>query len=993
MENSKSEELISGLATAFIDQSSNSNLAYRPEFIYNDHKQGKKVLVSLEQELKRCDEFFISVAFITDSGFESLSMILKELEQKGVPGKILTTDYLTFSQPKALERLAKLKNIELKMFRTNSEVGGFHTKGYIFREDELYRIIIGSSNMTSSAITKNREWDTKIVSTEQGEVAQEILNEFKNLWMSPNSQYYEEFIDDYKERYLQNQIIKKQQRQAAKEQIVDFESYKLKPNKMQLAFINNLMEMRSEGIEKALLLSSTGTGKTYASAFAVRELGYQKVLFLVHRNQIAEQALKSYQKVFGPSVKMGLITGKYHDYDADFIFATVQTLSKKENLERFARDHFECCIYDEAHHTSADSYKKVMDYLTPQFTLGMTATPDKRDDHIEGRNIYEIFDHNIAYEIRLQKAMEEDLLCPFHYFGITDLEIGDDTTDNKKKLTKEQKLENFRKLTSDNRVKYVMEQAEYYGYSGNRVKGLIFCSRIEEANELSKKFNEYGWRTLALSGADLEEVRGDAIERLVNDDINELDYILSVDIFSEGVDVPEINQVIMLRSTQSPIVFIQQLGRGLRKAEDKEYVVILDFIGNYKNNFMIPIALSGDRSYNKDNVRKYVVSGNSLIPGASTIHFDEISKERIFNAVDNLKSMKALIKESYTSLKNRLGRIPRLVDFYENEEIDPMIIIREYKTYYAMLKAMEKKQKIEELSDGETLILEYLSKTVLSGVRPQELELLKMLLEHNEVSIEEFQEDVSAEFGYLLDMDAIQNTIRILQGHFHINSAEHQKYAQIDILKVNENKRIQRLNSFVSKLNESEFRKELNDIISFGLYRYKDKYNQNKNQGVPFVLYEQYSRRDICFLMNCEKDLSSVMYGMKRIEDDVFIFVTYHKKQTKDASKKYVDGKPDYDDRFESNQIFCWDTQLGKGINSSYSQSVITASRKHLMVQKRDRQIKFYYLGQFDILEVKSAKKLNQKGKEQDIAKFRVKMRNPVREDIWQYFLSNVDEE
>ena len=589
--------------------------------------------------------------------------------------------------------------------------------------------------------------------------------------------------------------------------------------------------------------------------------------------------------------------------------------------------------------------------------------------------------------------MEEDLLCPFHYFGITDLEIVDDTMVNGNKLTKEKKLQNFRFLTSDERVKYVMEQAEYYGYSGNRVKGLIFCSRIEEANELSKKFNEYGWRTLALSGADSEEVRRDAIERLVNDDINELDYILSVDIFSEGVDVPEINQVIMLRPTQSPIVFIQQLGRGLRKAEDKEYVVILDFIGNYKNNFMIPIALSGDRSYNKDNVRKYVVSGNSLIPGASTIHFDEISKERIFNAVDNLKSMKALIKESYTSLKNRLGRIPRLVDFFENEEIDPMIIIREYKTYHAMLKAMEKKQEIEELTDSETLILEYLSKTILSGVRPQELELLKMLLEHNEVSIEEFQEDVSEEFGYLLDMDAIQNTIRILQGHFHINSAEHQKYAQIDILKVNENKRIQRLNSFVRKLNESEFRKELNDIISFGLHRYKDKYNQNKNQGVPFVLYEQYSRRDVCFLMNCEKDLSSVMYGMKRIKDDVFIFVTYHKKQTKDISKKYVDGKPDYEDIFESNQIFSWDTQLGKGVNSSYSKNVITAPRKHLMIQKRDSQIKFYYLGQFDILEVKPAKKLNQKGEEQDIAKFRVKMRNPVREDIWQYFLSNVDEE
>lgn len=447
----------------------------------------------------------------------------------------------------------------------------------------------------------------------------------------------------------------------------------------------------------------------------------------------------------------------------------------------------------------------------------------------------------------------------------------------------------------------------------------------------------------------------------------------------------------MLRPTQSPIVFIQQLGRGLRKAEDKEYVVILDFIGNYKNNFMIPIALSGDRSYNKDNVRKYVVSGNSLIPGASTIHFDEISKERIFNAVDNLKSMKALIKESYTSLKNRLGRIPRLVDFYENEEIDPMIIIREYKTYYAMLKAMEKKQEIEELSDSETLILEYLSKTVLSGVRPQELELLKMLLEHNEVSIEEFQEDVSAEFGYLLDMDAIQNTIRILQGHFHINFVEHQKYAQIDILKVNENKRIQRLNSFVSKLNESEFRKELNDIISFGLYRYKDKYNQNKNQGVPFVLYEQYSRRDICFLMNCEKDLSSTMYGMKKINDDVFIFVTYHKEKTEDDAKEYIDGKPDYADVFEDNQIFYWDTQIGRGIDSSYTQDVMKAYRKHLMVKKSDAETTFYYMGQFDIVEVKPAKKLDNKGKERDIAKFRVKMRHAVRDDLLQYLESNID--
>lgn len=230
-------------------------------------------------------------------------------------------------------------------------------------------------------------------------------------------------------------------------------------------------------------MTRSGTGKTYASAFAMRELGFQRVLFLVHRNQIAKQAKASFERVFGSKVRTGLISGICQDYDANFIFATVQTLSKQENLEKFSRDFFEACIYDEAHHTSAASYKRVMDYFTPDFTLGMTATPDKRDDNIEGGNIYEIFDHNIACEIRLQQAMDEDLLCPLHYFGITDLAMISDAG-----RTKEEQLENFRYLTSDERVRYVLEQAKYFGYSGNRVKGLIFCSRIDEAKELSRKF-------------------------------------------------------------------------------------------------------------------------------------------------------------------------------------------------------------------------------------------------------------------------------------------------------------------------------------------------------------------------------------------------------------------------------------------------------------------------------------------------------------------------
>ena len=631
MEQEKILQLQQGLTTAFMNQAISSNLAYRPQFISNNYREGRKVFSSIENELLSCEEFSISVAFITMGGITPLLQTLRELECRGIPGRILTTDYLMFSDPKALRIFANFKNIELKMFVTENAKEGFHTKGYIFKKKEIYRMIVGSSNMTLSALTKNREWNTKIVSTDQGEYAQNLVSEFEQLWNAEESLSFEQFIESYTKLYTKNKLIKKQRETARQEEIPSLEMYRLQPNSMQVGFINNLRTMYEAGEERALLISATGTGKTYASAFAARELEFKRVLFLVHRHQIAKQALKSYRKVFGGQVSMGMVTGNRQDYDADIVFATVQTLSKEETLQRYQKDTWDLIIIDEAHHSSAGSYKKIMDYFTPKLWLGMTATPDKRDDNLEGKNIYEIFNHQIAYEIRLQDAMEEDLLCPFHYFGITDLEV---VSDGGK--TAEEKVEGFRYLTSEERVHNVMKQAEFFGYSGERVKGLIFCSRIDEARELSRKFNEKGWRTLVLSGSDSEAVRAAAIERLAGDESEDaLDYILSVDIFSEGVDVPEINQVIMLRPTESPIVFIQQLGRGLRKSEEKEYVVVIDFIGNYRNNFMIPIALSGDRTYNKDNIRRYVTEGGRVIPGSSTIHFDEISRKRIFQAIDN----------------------------------------------------------------------------------------------------------------------------------------------------------------------------------------------------------------------------------------------------------------------------------------------------------------------------------------------------------------------
>ena len=981
--------------TAFIDLTTPSNLAYKPQFISNNYKEGRKVLSSIENELSNCDKFSISVAFITLGGIEPLLQTLKELERKNIPGEILTTNYLNFSEPKALEKLNELQNITLKMYDVEVADEGFHTKGYIFKKEEIYRIIIGSSNMTKSALTTNREWNTKVVSTEQGEIAQEIVEEFSELWNSIYTLSFDEFYESYKEKY---EIIKRQREIAKQDQITSIEKYKLQPNSMQVGFITNLRKILEAGEERALLISATGTGKTYASAFAMRELGFKRVLFLVHRGQLARQTKKSYEKVFAKTVSMGLVGAGYHEYDKDYIFATIQTLNRDSHLMEYKPDEFDCIVLDEAHHTSADTYQKVMNYFKPKLWLGMTATPDKRDDNVAGRNIYEIFNYQIAYEIRLQQAMEENMLCPFHYFGISDVSLLSDKQINAKKITER----DFNMLTGDERVKHIIEQASYYGYSGDKVKGLIFCSRIDESIELSNKFNqtinpETGefFRTIALNGDASEDERQNAFERLAmneadaTDEVTPLDYIFSVEILNEGVDIVEVNQVIMLRPTESPIVFIQQLGRGLRKADGKEFVVILDFIGNYNNNFMIPIALSGDRSYNPDTIRKYVISGNNTIPGASTVHFDEIAKDKIFSSIDRIKGLKTIIKDSYVSLKNRLGRVPYLLDFYENGEIDPLVIIKEYKTYQNFLESVESELYMGKITEEELVTLEYLSKTILRGARPYELEILKRLLKSGEVGFDQFKRDFNHEYGYEVNIESFDNAVDVLQGKFVSKEEEYQKYRHIDIVSSSENRMLKRLAGFADRIQHAEFYKQVDDIVEVGLHRFAEKYVAGASGDVPFVLYEKYSRRDVSLLMNCGRDLSSTMYGMKRIGDDTFIFVTYHKEETSD-DKEYVDGKPDYADAFEDNMIFKWDSQMGRGIDSSYVADVVEAKRKHLFVKKSDAETNFYYVGQFDIIDVKPAKKKDNTGKERDIAKFRMKMHHAVREDLLRYLQSNI---
>ncbi len=943
----------------------------------------------------KCDSFAISVAFITRGGITPLLQTLKELERKGVHGRILTTDYLCFSDPVALDTIASLSNIELRMYQTERAGNGFYTKGYIFQKCEEYRFIIGSSNLTQDALTRNMEWNTKLVSTNEGEMINSLLSEFEKLWNAKEyTKPYTEVIDEYKRQYeekkLFNKMVAEQKRIAKSEAITSFEAYTLQPNSMQKTFIYNLLQLRNKGVDKALLISATGTGKTYASAFAMRELGFKRVLFLVHRNQIAKQAKASFERVFGSRIKTGLISGTMHDYDADFVFATVQTLSKQENLERFPKEYFEACIYDEAHHTSAGSYKKVMDYFTPEFTLGMTATPDKRDDNIEGRNIYEIFDHNIAYEIRLQQAMDEDLLCPFHYFGITDLAVISDEGNSK-----EEQIENFQYLTSDDRVKYVMEQAAYFGYSGDRVKGLIFCSRIDEAKELSRKFNEQGLRTIALSGADSEETRADAIERLTMDvkskEDDYLDYILTVDIFSEGTDIVEVNQVIMLRPTQSPIVFIQQLGRGLRKASEKEYVVVLDFIGNYKNNFMIPIALSGDRSYNKDNIRRYLMEGGRVIPGACTIHFDEISRKRIFVAVDNANfSDIKLIKENYTNLKNKLGRIPKLQDFDDYGEMDVLRIFDNSSlgSYYKFLVKYEKEYKIR-LSQDEEKVIEFVAKKLASGKRIQELRLLSRMLSyaHRLSLFAGLRDELKTEYGIQMSEAQKENIINIMTNEFPAGASK-KTYSECVFIEKDEEQDYHISNTFENMLANKEFYDILEELIEFGIGRYKRDFS-NTYKGTDFVLYQKYTYEDVCRLLNWETNEVPLNIGGYKYDKKTKtfpVFINYDKSEDISDTTKY-------EDHFTSSSSLIAISKSGRSIASEDVQNFLHAAERgiqvHLFVRKnKDDKIskEFYYLGHMRASG--KYKEFVMSNTEKTAVEIEWILDVPVREDLYEYIVN-----
>lgn len=654
---------------------------------------------------------------------------------------------------------------------------------------------------------------------------------------------------------------------------------------------------------------------------------------------------------------------------------------------------------DEAHHVPADTYQKVMKHFTPKLWLGMTATPDKRDDNIEGRNVYELFDHQIAYEIRLQQAMEENLLCPFHYFGITDLAIiGDD----------EEASRDFSVLTSDERVKHIINEADYYGYSGDKVKGLIFCSSIKETEELSEKFNHMinpstgqKFRTIALNGSASEQERQNAFERLAMNkedataDHEPLDYIFSVEILNEGVDIVEVNQVIMLRPTQSPIVFIQQLGRGLRKAYGKEYVVILDFIGNYNNNFMIPIALSGDRTYNKDNIRRYIMEGGRVIPGASTVHFDEISRKRIFVSVDkaNFSDIK-LIRENYTNLKNKLGHIPRLLDFDDYGEMDVIRIFdnNSLGSYYKFLVKYEKEYKIR-LSENEEKVIEFVSKKLVNGKRIQELRMLKRMLAYARGSSKlglfaGLSEDMK-EYGKIVSQNQKENIVNVMTNEFPAGSGK-KTYSQCVFIE-DDGTDYKPTKTFMQMLLNDKFYEMLQELVEFGIRRYERNY-KNTYKQTDLVLYQKYTYEDVCRLLNWEQNEVPLNIGGYKFDKKTKtfpVFINYDKSENISDTTKYEDHFiPGSRDRLIAI------SKSGRTLKSEDVQNFLKAKERGIQVElfvrkNKDDKIskEFYYLGHMTASG--NTKEFTMVNTEKTAVEIEWILDVPVREDIYEYIVNS----
>ncbi|WP_157054760.1 DUF3427 domain-containing protein [Liquorilactobacillus capillatus] len=955
------DELQAAVLNGYVDQDKyNAATEFSPQLLSNIEQE--TVWEHLRFELNNCSSFTFAVAFITTDMLTPLKVVLADLKRHGVYGKILTSNYLYFNQPQVFAELLKLTNVEVKIARQD----GFHVKGYLFEhaQQNYQSVIIGSSNLTRAALLHNYEWNMRFTSYAAGAITAQLAAELERAWAQAvplTKQWLNEYTRDFAKKAPLLGTNEWQLHEKRADYTVQAEA-EVVPNKMQRAALQNLQKLRQNGEKNGLVISATGTGKTYLGAFDVKQAKPQRFLFIAHREQILQKARLSFRKVLGgPASDYGILSGQHAEKTAKYLFATIQTLAKQEKLQQFSTTEFDYILIDEAHRAGAASYRRILAYFKPSFFLGMTATPERTDDF----NIYQLFGYNIAYEIRLQDALHERMLTPFHYVGLQDYEYQGKLLDDKAPL---------RHLASEQRVAYVLQQLAYYGYSGSKVHGLIFCSRQKEAYELAELITAKGHPAVALTDESIK-VREQTVALL---EAGEIEYIVTVNIFNEGIDIPCLNQIVMLRNTQSSIVFIQQLGRGLRKFAHKEYVTIIDFIGNYKNNYLIPLALTGDRSRSKDNARAEL----SLQPtiGISTINFTEVARQQIYASLQTVKLDSLLeMRQDYNELKYKLGRVPLLKDFEEYGSMDPIVFANNnlLPNYYHFLLKMKEPFKLTSYQDK---VLYFMTKELLNGMRSHELLLLQSLLRQQEITGEKFKQLLVANGCYvntavLTSIDAILSLT-----FFHIKAGKEfksDKYGGQPLV-VHVEDKYKLASQLVAALADPEFKKLFNDVLETGLSKTR-KFDQKD----LFTLYQKYTRKDVCRLLNWKKDVSAPMYGYRVGTDACPIFITY----TKDPSGKRKGEN--YQNEFLNTAVIRWFTRSPRHLYSDEVRKLLQVDNEgkpvvkiHLFVKKSDAEGKdFYYLGECEIIKNSATEKmiLGKNGRQKAIVALQLRLKTPVQ--------------
>jgi superfamily II DNA or RNA helicase len=612
--------------------------------------QSHRMVDILRQGLSTSNEAAICVSFLRFSG---LSLLLKELntflEKKGKL-QLLTSTYLNITQPEALESLMKLSKIELRL---QDGLTGFHTKFYLFNTQENSAYCwVGSSNLTKGGIATNIEWNLK---HSHPNIIQECRENFDKLWSRDDvSPLTQERLEIYRDRYKKSKenfaFPKKENPNTL-----------CQPNAAQIEALNELEKLRKRGEKRAAVIAATGLGKTFLAAFDSKVFNATSVLFIAHREELLIQAEKTFRKVFENKTSTGILASGKNPGKANFVFATIQSLSQLNNQNLVDRE-YDYVVIDEFHHAAAPSYQKILNRVQPKFLLGLTATPERQD----GQDILKICQYNIAYEIRLPEAINRSWLIPFHYFGIADELV--DYENIKWHSGKFDPVELENALILEERVNIILKHALEKGFDGNKRATVGFCAGVRHAEFMADALSRRGFTSEAVTGETRPEERQRIYTRFSNPN-TALSWLFVSDVLNEGVDIPEINSILFLRPTESSTLFLQQLGRGLRLHPDTEVLTVIDFVGHHKNAWLSLQTLNDNHvTLGDHNIDDLGISP----PKNCEIILEDRTREVLLKIKNLSRNKTDVCKEAYECLKLELGRPPNPVDFVIRNDMPSM---------------------------------------------------------------------------------------------------------------------------------------------------------------------------------------------------------------------------------------------------------------------------------------------------------------------------------